>query len=98
MASETKTNCQKVMIEDCNITQMGRTKYRDYVTEACHTINEKWLREKVLGIECARISEEDYVKKKIYKRKKYCKRPLKGSFRSPQIYRKLLARPEMCQN
>ena len=69
LANETKTICQKLMIEDCNITQMSRAKYREYVTEACHNMNEKWLREKAIGVKCARISEEGYGRKKYIKDK-----------------------------
>ena len=69
LASETRTICEKLMIEDCNITQMSKSKYREYVTQACHTLNEKWLREKATGIKCARIANEGYGRKKYLQEK-----------------------------
>ena len=63
LARETKTICEKLKIEDCNITQMNRNKYREYVTNACHALNEEQLREKATGVKCARIAEEGYGRK-----------------------------------
>ena len=60
LARETRNICINLDIEDCNITQIGRTKYRDYVTQACHKINEERLRSKATDIKCARISTESY--------------------------------------
>ena len=63
LARETKDICTSLNIEDCNITQIGRNKYREYVTQACHKLNEERLRSKGLDIKCARISTEEYGKK-----------------------------------
>ena len=49
-AKETQDICIKLRIEDCNITQIGKIKYRDYVTEACHILNEERLRYKASEI------------------------------------------------
>ena len=40
LAKETKNICLNLNIEDCNNTQIGKTKYRGYVTQACHIVNE----------------------------------------------------------
>ena len=69
LASETRTICEKLMIEDCNITQLSKSKNREYVTQACHTLNEKWLREKATGIRCARIASEGYGREKYIQEK-----------------------------
>jgi hypothetical protein len=63
LAQETTAICKKLNIEDCNITQISNTKYRQYVTVACHALNEKQLREKATATKCARISKEDYGRK-----------------------------------
>ena len=63
LAKETQAICEKLKIEDCNITQMNRNKYREYVTNACHALNEEQLREKATGVKCARIAEEGYGRK-----------------------------------
>jgi hypothetical protein len=63
LARETKRICKYFNIEDCNITQIGKTKYREYVTLACHVINEQRLRAKASDIKCARIASESYGKK-----------------------------------
>ena len=41
LARETAAICKKLNIEDCNITQLSKAKYRQYVTVACHELNEK---------------------------------------------------------
>ena len=64
LAQETAAICEKLNIEDCNITQISKTKYRQYVNVACHALNEKQLREKATAIKCARIAEESYGRKK----------------------------------
>ena len=69
LASETKTICDNLNIEDCNITQLGKLKYMEYVTQACHDLNEKRLREKATSLKCARISAEEYGKKKYLQEK-----------------------------
>ena len=61
---ETKYICTSLKIEDCNITQIGRNKYREYVTKACHILNEERLRSEASSIKCARIATEEYGKKK----------------------------------
>ena len=63
LAKETKDICIKLRIEDCNITQLGKIKYKEYVTEACHILNEERLRSKASDIKCARITNEQYGKK-----------------------------------
>ena len=60
---------EKLMIVDCNITQLSKSKYREYVTQACHTLNEKWLRDKATGIKCARIASEGYGRKYTSKKR-----------------------------
>ena len=69
LAKETKTICESLNIEDCNITQIGKSKYRKYVTQACHTLNEERLRKKATGIKCARIASEGYGRKSYIKEK-----------------------------
>ena len=63
LAIETKNICQYLNIEDCNITQIGKTKYKEYVTQACHVLSEERLRAKASDIKCARIASESYGKK-----------------------------------
>ena len=63
MARETKNICLKLNIEDCNITQIGKSKYREYVTQACHILNEERIRAKATDTKCARIAQEQYGKK-----------------------------------
>ena len=63
LAKETKDICIKLRIENCNITQVGKIKYREYVTEACHILNEERLRSKTSDVKCARITNEQYGKK-----------------------------------
>jgi hypothetical protein len=63
LARETKDICTSLNIEDCNITQIGRNKYREYVTQACHKLNEERLRSEASDIKCARILTEEYGKK-----------------------------------
>ena len=63
LARETKYICTSLKIEDCNITQIGRNKYREYVTKACHILNEERLRSQASDIKCARIATERYCKK-----------------------------------
>ena len=63
LAKETKNICLKLNIEDCNITQIGKTKYREYVTQACHIGNEERLRSAASDIKCARIATEKYGRK-----------------------------------
>ena len=58
LAKETQDIFIKLRIEDCNITQVGKIKYREYVTEACHILNEERLRSKASEIKCARITNE----------------------------------------
>ena len=55
LARETAAICKKLNIEDCNITQLSKAKYRQYVTVACHELNEKQLVEKATAIKGARI-------------------------------------------
>ena len=62
LAQETKINCQKLNIQDVNVTQMSRTEYRKVVLAACHKYNEDKLRSQAKG-KCERIRDEDYGKK-----------------------------------
>ena len=48
--------------KDCNTTNMGRNKYRQLVTEACHQVNKKWLRSSATPVKCSRILTEEYGK------------------------------------
>ena len=79
LARETKNICVSIQIEDCNITQMGKNKCREYVTAACHVINGERLRSGASSIQCARISTEKYGKKEYILHKRY-KRPLQSLF------------------
>ena len=63
LAREAKDICKSLRIEDCNITQISRNKYRQYVTDECHILNEEGLRFEASNIKCARISTEKYGKK-----------------------------------
>ena len=58
LAREAKDICISLRIEDCNITQISRNKYRQYVTDACHILNEERLRSEASSIKCARIYTE----------------------------------------
>ena len=69
LARETRNICLSLNIEDCNITQIGKTKYREYVTQACHRLNEQRLRSQATDIKCARIPTESYGKKKYIQEK-----------------------------
>ena len=69
LARETRNICTELNIEDCNITQIGKTKYREYVTQACHILNEKRLRAGASEIKCARIASEAYGKKEYIRHK-----------------------------
>ena len=58
-----KKYLHKSQNEDCNITQIGKIKYREYVSQACHVLNEERLRSQASDIKCARIATERYGKK-----------------------------------
>ena len=62
LATETANICQDLKIQDCNITTMNITRYKQLVNNALHYKNEERLR--LLGQgKCARILTEDYGKK-----------------------------------
>jgi hypothetical protein len=65
LAAEAREICDKLDIESCDVTTLGKAQYRKYVTQACHVKNEERLREKAEGKEkCERIGEEEYEKQK----------------------------------
>ena len=69
--SETKKICEELNIEDCNKTHMNRKDYRKLVTNACHVLNEIWLRRQGEGKEkCGRIVTETYGKKSYVSNKR----------------------------
>ena len=63
LAKETKNICLNLNIEDCNITKIGKTKYREYLTQACYILNEERLRSAASDTKCARIATEHCGKK-----------------------------------
>ena len=70
LVSETKKICSELNIEDCHVTRMGKKEYRNAVTNACHVLNEKWLRNQAEGKEkCGRITSETYGKKSYVSKK-----------------------------
>ena len=68
LVKETKHICKELNIEDCNTTKMGKLEYKKVSIEACHYLNEKWLRRKAKG-KCERIIHEVYEKKEYLKNK-----------------------------
>ena len=62
LATETATICQELKIQDCNITTMNISRYKQLVNNALHNENEDRLQ--LLGQgKCAKIMKEDYGKK-----------------------------------
>ena len=64
LAGEVGQISEKLGIESCDVTFLGKVQYRKYVSEACHAKNAERLREAAEGKQkCERITREDYVKK-----------------------------------
>ena len=63
LAQETKAICEKLGIEDCNITSLSKGDYRKLVTAACHKKNEEIIRNEASEKKCQRIRDEEYGKK-----------------------------------
>ena len=61
LASENALFCQKLNIEDCNVTNITKTLYRKTVVQACHKKNKLNLRKQAKG-KCSRIVDELYGK------------------------------------
>ena len=61
LASETVLFCQMLNIEDCNVTNITKTLYRNTVVQACHKKNKLNLRKQAKG-KCSRIVDELYGK------------------------------------
>ena len=62
LAYETAQICQKLGIEDVNITEKGKNIYMKIFLQACHQKNEEELRCMAKG-KCERINVEIYQKK-----------------------------------
>ena len=70
LACFSKQICELLDIEDCNITNISKTRYRILVTRACHVVNESRLRKMAENKEkCVRILKEGYGKKKYLSNK-----------------------------
>ena len=98
LVRETEYICKQLSIEDCNTTRIGKLKYKQMSISACHTLNEKWLRNKAQG-KCERINHELYEKKayiknkNIYKvrqqfRTRYGLQPFAGDYLGDKRYAK----------
>ena len=57
LAEETRTICEKLSIEDCNTTQIGKVPYIKILNQALHKKNEQNLRLLATG-KCERFSSE----------------------------------------
>ena len=58
-------------IEDINTTELSKTVYRKRVTEACHCLNEKILREEMRGKrKCVKILADGYGRKEYFSKAK----------------------------
>ena len=62
LARETAQICQKLGIEDVNLTFISKDKYIKLFLAACHQKNEEKLRTLAVG-KCSRIKDEVYEKK-----------------------------------
>ena len=63
LAEETRVISEALKIEDCNTTMLGKQKYRELVTKACHQENKVRLRSKAIKVKCARIQGKEYGRK-----------------------------------
>ena len=71
MSLECDLICNQLNIENVNVTQLSKQNFRKIVTQACHRLNEKWLRARANGKrKCSRILTEDYGKKQYISSKK----------------------------
>ena len=68
LALETSAICKDLQIEDCNITKLSKEQYSKVVNVACHTKNEKTMREQARG-KCERIQHEEYGRKEYISQK-----------------------------
>ena len=71
LAKEAAKICIELGIENVNITEKGKTEFRQIVTKSCHQFNERRLRETMSGSEkCVRILKDDYGRKSYFGGKK----------------------------
>ena len=68
LAEDTKGICEKLSIEDCNITQISKENYVRILHQALHQKNEQNLRTLAKG-KCERISYEEYGRKEYVSKK-----------------------------
>ena len=68
LAEETRNICEKLSIEDCNITQISKANYIKILNQALHDKNEKNLRILATG-KCERFTSEQYGKKEYMSKK-----------------------------
>ena len=71
LAQEASKICEKLDIESCDVTSLGKEQFRKYATQACHVTNGERLRDQAEGKQkCDGIGGEDYVKKPFVSDKK----------------------------
>ena len=68
LAEETKIICEKLSIEDCNVTQVSKGKYVQILNRALHQKNEQWLRILAKG-KFERFTNEEYGRKDYINKK-----------------------------
>ena len=99
LAEETRVISEALQIEDCNTTMLGKQKYRELVTKACHQKNEVRLRSKASKVKCARIQGEEYGRKTYLQenciettrdwfKTRFCLLPFAGNFSYNKKYAK----------
>ena len=71
LAEETQVICEQLGIDSVHTTGLDVKGFRKVVTDACHAVNEKHLREKASGNKkTQRIEKEFYIKKEYLQKKK----------------------------
>ena len=71
LAMETENICKQLEIESVHTTGLENKQYRKVVTEACHKLNEKRLRNKAVGqTKAKRVLSEIYTRKEYLSKKK----------------------------
>ena len=68
LAEETRIICEKLSIEDCNVSQVSKGKYVQILNRALHKKNEQWLRILAKG-KCERFTNEEYGRKDYISKK-----------------------------
>ena len=96
---ETRSICEELQIEDCNLTRLSKQSYKEIALAACHRKNEETLRLIATEGKCSRISGEEYGRKAYMRnqsientrewfRTRYGLQPFAGNFSHNRRYAK----------